>query len=156
MVPCYYLVKLWIFCMTFIYFFGTNLLIQCQVPVPVFSMFLTPLRGDFETEVKWKKIPENIFSGTEEDRRAWGPSQKSPTGPTCPHLAARGRAIQACGLPGAHLAWPKIPLDFFRLGKNHFGVFLPFGLHSKIRSEKSQKHGKNRNWHLSQIGRAHV
>ena len=28
-------------------FFGTNLLTQCQVTVPVFSMFLTPFRGGF-------------------------------------------------------------------------------------------------------------
>ena len=41
-------------------------------------------------ESKRKKIPEKIFSGTEEDRRAWGPSQKSPRGPTSPHPAARG------------------------------------------------------------------
>ena len=54
----------------FYIFFGTNLLTQCQVPVPVFSMFLTPFRGDFETESKRKKIPEKIFSVTEEDREA--------------------------------------------------------------------------------------
>ena len=58
--------------------------------VPVFSMFLTPFRGDFETESKRKKIPENIFFGTEEDRRTWEPSQKSPRGPTSPHPTARG------------------------------------------------------------------
>ena len=54
----------------FYIFFGTNLLTQCQVPVPVFSMFFTPLRGDFETESKQKKIPEKIFSVPEEDREA--------------------------------------------------------------------------------------
>ena len=31
----------------FYIFFGTNLLIQCQVPVPVFSVFLTLFRGGF-------------------------------------------------------------------------------------------------------------
>ena len=54
----------------FYIFFGTNLLTQCQVLVPVFSMFLTPVGGDFETESKWKKIPEKIFSITGEDREA--------------------------------------------------------------------------------------
>ena len=49
-------------------FFGTNLLTQCQVPVPVFSMFLTPFGGDFEMESKRNKIPEINFSRTEEDR----------------------------------------------------------------------------------------
>ena len=51
----------------FYIFFGTNLLTQCQVPDPVFSMFLTPFRGEFETESKRNKIPEKIFSVTEED-----------------------------------------------------------------------------------------
>ena len=54
----------------FYIFFGTNLLTQCQVPVPVFSMFLTPFRGDFERESKRKKIPKKIFSVTEEAREA--------------------------------------------------------------------------------------
>ena len=31
----------------FYIFFGTNLLTQCQVPVPVFSVFLTLFRGGF-------------------------------------------------------------------------------------------------------------
>ncbi len=60
-----------------------------------------------------------------------------------------GGGVGACGLPGALLAWPTGPLIFFRSGKNHFGDFIPFGLRSKIRSEKSQKHRKNRNWHLA-------
>ena len=56
--------------MHFYIFFGTKLLTQCQVPVPVFPMFLTPFRGDFETESKRKKIAKKIFFGTEEDREA--------------------------------------------------------------------------------------
>ena len=76
----------------FYIFFGTNLLTQCQVLVPVFSMFLTPFRGDFETESKRKKIPEKIFFVTEEDREAWEPSYGSLRGPTSPHPAARGEA----------------------------------------------------------------
>ena len=75
----------------FYIFFGTNLLTQCQVTVPIFPMFLTPFRGDFETESKRKKIPEKIFSGTKEDRGAWEPRQGIPRGPTSPHPAARGR-----------------------------------------------------------------
>ena len=85
----------------FYIFFGTNLLTQCQVPVPVFSMFLTPFKGDFETESKRKKIPEKSFSGTEEDEEAWEPRQGSLMGPTSPHPAGSGvgRATQACGPP---------------------------------------------------------
>ena len=133
----------------FYLFSRTNLLTQCQVPVPVFSMFLTPFRGDFETESKRKKIPENIFSGTEEDRRAWGPSQKSPRGTTSPHPAARGRAMQACGPPVALLPWPSSPSIFFCSGKIYFRDFIPFGLRSKSSSGRGQKHGKNRNSHLA-------
>ena len=81
----------------FYIFFETNLLIQCHVPVPVFSMFLTPFRGDFETESKRKKIPAKIFSGTEEDRRTWEPSQRSAKGPTSPHPAARGAPSRLVG-----------------------------------------------------------
>ena len=36
---------------------------------------------------------------------------------------------------------PKAP-GLLPFGENHFGVFLPFGLRSKIRYEKSLKHGK--------------
>ncbi|KAI4993866.1 hypothetical protein ZWY2020_008179 [Hordeum vulgare] len=57
-------------------------------------MFLTPFRGDFETESKRKKIPENIFYGTEEDRGAWEIRQGSPRGPTSPHPYG--------GLPSVH------------------------------------------------------
>ena len=52
----------------FYIFFGTNLLIQRQVSVPVFSVFLTLFRSDFLTQYKRNKIPEMNFSGTEEDR----------------------------------------------------------------------------------------
>ena len=89
----------------FYLFSWTNFLTQCQVPVPVFYMFLTPFRGNFETESKRKKIPENIFSGTEEDRRTWKPSQKSPRGPTSPHPAVRGRH------PGLWAPWRSPDLD---------------------------------------------
>ena len=56
--------------MYIVYLFGTNLLIQCQVPIPVFSVFLTLFRSDFGTESKWNKIPKINFSRTEEDREA--------------------------------------------------------------------------------------
>ena len=59
-----------------------------------------------------------------------------------------GRGVGACGAPEAPLPWlPSFPI-FFRLRKNLFGDFLPFGLRFKISSERGQKHGKNRNWHL--------
>ena len=47
---------------TFYIFSGINLLTQCQVLVPVFSMFLTPFRGDFETSPNGRKSPKTFFS----------------------------------------------------------------------------------------------
>ena len=77
---------------TFYIFFGTNLLIQCQVPVPVFSVFLTLFRSDFGTESKQKKNPEMIFSRTEEVHGAFGPRQVGPREPTSSHPATTGEA----------------------------------------------------------------
>ena len=88
--------------MYLLYLFGTNLLIQCQVPVPVFSVFLTLFRSDFGMESKRKKNPEMIFSRTEEDQGAFRPSQLGSREPTSPHSATRGRRRWA-GL------WPPWP-----------------------------------------------
>ena len=88
-----------ILCTSYI-FFGTNLLIQCQVPVPVFSVFLALFRSDFGTESKRNKIPKMIFSRTEEDQGGCGPSQEGSREPTSPHSATRGGGGgRACGLP---------------------------------------------------------
>ena len=83
--------SLYVLC-TFLYLFGTNLLIQCQVSVPVFSVFLTLFRSDFGTESKQNKNPEMIFSRTEEDQGASGPSQVCSREPTSSHSATRGEA----------------------------------------------------------------
>ena len=108
---------------TFYILFGTNLLTQCQVPVPVFSMFLTPFRGDFETESKRKKIPEKIFSGTE-DSESLGAKPEEPQGPHKP--PPRGQGGTPCRLVGplgalcpmvcAYIS-PKIPQKFRRSSK---------------------------------------
>ena len=92
---------------TFYIFFGTNLLIQCQVPVPVFSVFLTLFRSDFRTESKRKKNPEMIFSRTEEDQGAFGPSHVGSKEPTSRHSATRGRRRWA----GLWPPWPPPHLD---------------------------------------------
>ena len=90
----FHAVILWTFDVlyTFYIFFGTNLLIQCQLPVPIFSVFLALLRSDFGTESKRNKIPEINFSRREEDQGAWGPSQEGYRGPTSPLSATRGAA----------------------------------------------------------------
>ena len=88
--------------MPFIYFFGTNLLTQCQVPVPIFSMFLTPFIGEFESESKKNKIPEEIFFRN--GRRSGDLRAKAggPQGPHKPPPRGQGgvRGPQACGPPG--------------------------------------------------------
>ena len=101
---------------TFYILFGINLLIQFQVPVPVFSMFLTPFRGDFETESKRKKNPEMIFSRTEEVQGAFGPSQVSSKEPTSPHTATRGRRRWA----GLWPPWPPPDLDLWPINSQIF------------------------------------
>ena len=78
---------------TFYIFFRTNLLIQCQVPIHVFSMFLALFRSDFGTGSKRNKIPEINFSRTEEDQGACGPSQESYREPTSPVATTRGRRL---------------------------------------------------------------
>ena len=104
---------------TFYIFFGTNLLIQCQVPVPIFFVFLTLFRSDFGRESKRKKNPEIIFSGTKEDQGAFGPSQVGPTEPSSSHHATRGRRRWA----GLWPPWPPPDLD-------------PWPIYSQIFSKK--------------------
>ena len=74
------------------------------MPVPVFSVFLTLFRSDFETESKRNKNPEMIFSRTKEDQGAFGPSQVGPREPKSLHHATRGEA--AVGKLVASLASP--------------------------------------------------
>ena len=81
----------------FYIFFGTNLLTQCQVPVPVFSMFLTPFRGDFETASKRKKIPQKIFFWNGRRSKDLGAKPEEPRGPTSPHPVARGAPYRLVG-----------------------------------------------------------
>ena len=89
--------------MLFYIFFGTNLLTQCQVPVPVFSRFLTPFRGDFETESKWKKILEKIFPEWNKIGKLESQGRGASRAPQAPTPRPGGRAMQACGPPGGPL-----------------------------------------------------
>lgn len=52
--------------MLFYIFFGTNLLTQCQVPVSVFSVFLTFFREEYLTDSKRNQTCGMIFSITED------------------------------------------------------------------------------------------
>ena len=131
-----------------LYIFGTNLLIQCQVPVPVFSVFLTLSRSDFGTVSKRNKIPKINVSRTEEDRGTWRPRHESHRGPTsllgAPQVMARGLVAS----PGALCLGSQAPCVSSVPEKNFSEVL--FRLDSLIfSSEKGQKHGKTGTgtWH---------
>ena len=85
-----------------------------------FSVFLALFRSDFGMESKRNKIPEMIFSRTEEDQGASGPSQVGSREPTSSHSATRGEAVVA-GLV-ASLAAPDLD---------------PWPIYSQIFSKKS-------------------
>ena len=78
-------------------------------------------------------------------------SEGSNQGPTSLVAAAYppGRDNRACGALVGPLPWTSSLPIFSRSGKIHFGDFIPFGLRSKIRSEKCQKHRKTGTgtWH---------
>ena len=120
---------LWMFYVPFISFFGTNLLIQFQVSVPVFSVFLTFFRSDFGTESKRNKIPEINFSRTEEYRGTWGPRKEAHREPTSPVAVAREGPRQPslwppCRCPALAL-WP---INSLKIQKNqgiHENTFPP-------------------------------
>ena len=81
-----------------------------------FSVFLTLFRSDFGTESKRKKNPEMIFSRTEEDQGAFGPSQVGSRAPTSPHSATRGRPRWA----GLWPPWPPPDLGLWPINSQIF------------------------------------
>ena len=77
----------------FYIFFGTNLLTQCQVPVPVFFRVFDPFQrrilNGVQTEYNLRK---DFFSGTEDTQGAWEPRQRAPGEATSPLGTASGAA----------------------------------------------------------------
>ena len=116
MVSCYYLVKLWMFCMPFISFFGTNLLTQCQVPVPVFLCVFGSFQIWFWNGVQMEEKPQNDFSWMEEDQGAFGPRQVGSREPTSPHSPTRGRRRWA----GLWPPWPPPNLSLWPINSQIF------------------------------------
>ena len=104
------------FYVPFYIFFGTNLLIQCQVSAPVFSVFLALFRSDFGTESKRNKIPGMIFSRTEEDQGPVGQARRATGSPQAPTPPPGGRRRWA-GL------WPPWPPPHLGLCPMNFQVF---------------------------------
>ena len=68
--------------MLFYIIFETNLLTQSQVPVSVFSLFLSFIDKEYQTESKRNKTFTMIFLGPEETQETWSWSQKSPEATT--------------------------------------------------------------------------
>ena len=60
-----------------LYDFGTNLLTQSPVPVYVFSLFLSFVEKEYQTESKRNKTFAMIFLGPEDTQETWRSSQKS-------------------------------------------------------------------------------
>jgi hypothetical protein len=68
---------------------------------------------------------------------SWGPQARPPL----------GHALEACGLLGTLLTSTPSPTCVFWSKKNHRESFILFGLRLIFLFCKSQKQGKNRNWH---------
>ena len=97
----------------------------------------------FRGSLPWFQIFREFIGATPRAEGAQGAHR--PVGRGLPP----GRRVGACGPPEDPLPWLSSFPIFFRYRKNLFGDFLPFGLRFKISSERGQKHGKNRNWHLA-------
>ena len=57
--------------MLFYIIFGTSLLIQSQVPVSIFPLFLSFTDKEYQTESKRNKTFVIIFLGPEETQETW-------------------------------------------------------------------------------------
>ena len=70
------------FIIHFYIIFGTNLLTQSLVPVPVFPLFQCFKEKEYQTESKWNETFGSMIFGTNMIRRAWSASQEAPKDPT--------------------------------------------------------------------------
>ena len=70
--------------MPFIYFLGLTYSLSAKCQFLFFFMFLTPFRGDFETESKWKKIPEKFFLEIKKIEEIGSQARRAPEGPQAP------------------------------------------------------------------------
>ena len=122
-----------------LYLFGTNLLTQCQAPVPVFSVFLTLFRSDFGTESKRNKIPKMIFF--QNGRRSGGlrAKQVGPQGAHKPCCRGQGSRPRQPSLwppwrsPALGL-WPIYSLKTQKKSGVHENTFSPPQASVSVRS----------------------
>ena len=71
---CYYIIHLGClmgFTMHFYIIFGTNLLTQSPVPVPVFSLFQCFAEKEYQTESKWNETFGSVIFGTNMIQETW-------------------------------------------------------------------------------------
>ena len=103
-VPCYYIIYFGCFiCINMLFYiiFGTKLLTQSLVPVPVFFPVLSFAEKEYQTKSKRNKTFVVIFLGPEDIHGAWREGRKSPEGSTSPQGAPQGtplRLVVASGL----------------------------------------------------------
>ena len=108
---------------TFYTIFGTNILLQCPVPVPICCMFFVSQNihikrspngiktdGDFFLEYMWI-LGSGINAG------------RCPRGPRGSGVCPLPR-----GAPGHRLAWIFVPKNQIYSKKKSASVFIPFGL----------------------------
>ena len=128
--------------------------LRIRIPPPTGHQNVPQMGTCRDTSLWWRRSTFDdllIFSGILGNLQAKVLGQRWPREPTS--LGSAGppsRGNMACGLPVGPLLWASSPPIFFYSGKNYFGDFIPFGLRSKIRSEKSQKHRKKTGtgtWH---------
>ena len=65
------------FIMHFYIIFGTNLLTQSPVPVPVFPLFQCFEEKEYQTESKWNETFGRVIFGTNMIQRTWTLRQES-------------------------------------------------------------------------------
>ena len=133
---------------TFYTIFGTNILIQCPVPVPVCCMFLVPQN----IHIKWS--PNGIKTDGAYFWKIWKIRKENQREPV-PEVVTRQGAcppLRARPLPRGPL---EHRLSWFFLPKNHiyskkisvsfYPVWTPFDMDIL----RNKKHATNRNWHLA-------
>ena len=92
------------FYVPFYIFLGTNLLIQCQLPVPVFPCFWLFSELILERSPNGRKTPKWFFPERKKTRGLLGQARWAPGSPQAPTPPpGGGGGGQACGLPGRPL-----------------------------------------------------
>ena len=113
--PIFY--NFYILLATFYTIFGTNILIQCPVPVPVCCMFFVSQKIHIKQSPNWIKTDEDFF-GIYVNFAKWNQHETMPEGPTRVRGAPQG-VRRALG-PRGHSVRRLVP--FFRRKKANIRI----------------------------------